>query len=408
MLADPAAVRRFADVNERHADALDATAVPTIDGWKGVAANMFRNRAALVTARRVELSSAHRSAAGHLRVFAAEAEALLADMAVFARQQVAAMDDMHGLDFRIASAVDSGAGDRLSGDRSACDRRRQAAAHSRDVALAELTAAEKRCADHIADLAHVAPLQPMPPGGYGPPAPGSGGPGTNGSLGWPSSSDANRKPPNPGTIRGDAPAPTVPQSAVDSLLQSDKNVKELMRQLMLGAGRYGAAYLDQGELTLDSDELMPQIETLLYEACSQSPKSCGVVAFTLVGYGSDGWRNNGVNGYLMGAGGTLTGLLTKSNPLGFAVGTLLPVPVDVSRSVTVQISMINDDRKVWFSKQVQATLHGVGAANGGGSKFYPSASPSPFSTLLYRAADLYKAGVAMPQTKPSNPELAEG
>jgi hypothetical protein len=195
MLADPAAVRRFADANERHADALDATALPTIDGWKGVAANMFRNRAALVTARRVELSSAHRSAAGHLRVFAAEAEALVADMAVFARQQVAAMDDMHGLDFRIASAVDSGAGDRLSGDRSACDRRRQAAAHSHDVALAELTAAEKRCADHIADLAHVAPLQPMPPGGYGPPAPGSGGPGTNGSLGWPSSSDANCKPP---------------------------------------------------------------------------------------------------------------------------------------------------------------------------------------------------------------------
>jgi hypothetical protein len=266
MLADPAAVRRFADANERHADALDATALPTIDGWKGVAANMFRNRAALVTARRVELSSAHRSAAGHLRVFATQAEALLADMAVFARQQVAAMDDMRGLDFRIASAVDSGAADRLSGDRSACDRRRQAAAHSRDVALAELTAAEKRCADHIADLAHVAPLQPMPPGGYGPPAPGSGGPGTNGSLGWPSSSGANRKPPLDQIVRDFR---TLPDEIVDWQATGVSGVvADILGKKNLRITKKEAALLDDRGL-LDLRALKDMEEGALAEANKQ-------------------------------------------------------------------------------------------------------------------------------------------
>lgn len=161
MLADPAAVRRFADANERSADALDAVEVPTIAGWKGVASNMYRERAAAVTERRAQLSKAHRTAAEHLGIFATEAQALLADMHTFERQQLAAIEDIHRVDARIASAVDITTADRLAGDRAVCDRRRIAAQHGFNTALAEVTAAETRCADRIARLARVEPLQTL-------------------------------------------------------------------------------------------------------------------------------------------------------------------------------------------------------------------------------------------------------
>jgi Prokaryotic phospholipase A2 len=80
---------------------------------------------------------------------------------VYERQQLAAIEEMYRVDNRIAMAGDANVADRLAGDRSVFDRHRQAAKHGYNVALAELTSAEKRCADRIAGLAHVEPLKPL-------------------------------------------------------------------------------------------------------------------------------------------------------------------------------------------------------------------------------------------------------
>lgn len=155
MAIDPLAIRHLARTNDAAADTLVRLFFPSVPGWHGVGATVFRDRVDSIGHRRDELADAHREAASLLHAFALAAQRLLDDIGWRGRQRDAAQEQVVVLRAALQLAVDPFEIQRLQQQLAQAVSERQRAAERWKAAEADLAHREKTCAHAVKGLANL-------------------------------------------------------------------------------------------------------------------------------------------------------------------------------------------------------------------------------------------------------------